>query len=177
MSAQVGAIQHQFNMISEREGADLARLSVTLLAGTSVIGRLCGGYAATKISIKTLTSFLIGVQAMGIVLLGLAESRLGLIVAVVVFGAAVGNVLMLQPLVLAEAFGVRDYSRVYGFSQLASTIGIGAGPAIVGIIRDRANYQLGYLLSAGLSVIGLILFLRAGPVEQKQPAEMGVAAA
>ena len=45
------------------------------------------------------------------------------------FGATVGNLLMLQPLLLAEAFGVREYPRIY-LSQLLSTLGVAPGPAL-----------------------------------------------
>ena len=36
------------------------------------------------------------------------------------FGFSVGNVLLLQPIILADVFGVRDYPRIFATSQLLS---------------------------------------------------------
>ena len=52
------------------------------------------------------------------------------------FGATIGNTLMLQPLLVAEAFGVRDYARLYSVNSLLSTVGVAAGPFVVGLIHD-----------------------------------------
>ena len=40
------------------------------------------------------------------------------------FGFTVGNLLMLQPLMLAQAFGVMDYPKIFSLSQAVSTLGI-----------------------------------------------------
>jgi MFS family permease len=83
----------------------------------------------------------------------------------VLFGATIGNTLMLQPLLVAEAFGVRDYARLYSVNSLLSTIGVAAGPFVVGLIHDTAGgYPAAYVVTACLSVGAMFVMWAAGPV-------------
>ncbi|MBW3575950.1 MAG: hypothetical protein KY450_14135, partial [Actinobacteria bacterium] len=85
-------------------------------------------------------------SATGLAGLAVLDDRVALLVSVAVFGLSVGNVLLLQPVVLSEVFGVRDFSRLYARSQLIGTAGIAAGPILVGVLRDVANgYGPAYL--------------------------------
>ena len=47
-----------------------------------------------------------------------------------------GN-LYVPSFLLADAFGVKDYPRIYGMGQLIMT-GVGSGPFLVGLIRDAS---------------------------------------
>jgi MFS family permease len=78
----------------------------------------------------------------------------------------VGNLLMLQPLLLAEAFGVREYAKVYSSSQLVTTLGVAGGPILLGYLDDVRNYELAYIVAAISALVGLVLFVASGPVEQ-----------
>ena len=73
---------------------------------------------------------------------------------------------MLHPLLLADAFGVREYPSIYGFSQLFMTAGVAFGPALVGLLRDGFNYGAAYSVAAATSVISATLFWFAGGIEQ-----------
>ena len=66
MAAQVGAIQHTFKMTKDRIDIDTARTALMVLSGTSVVARILGGIAATKISLTGLTAALMAVQSVGI---------------------------------------------------------------------------------------------------------------
>jgi MFS family permease len=85
--------------------------------------------------------------------------------AALFFGATVGNLLMLQPLLLAEAFGVREYPRIYSFSQLLSTLGVALGPALLGVLFDvTGGYTVPYLVAALASVVAWAAVLGSGGV-------------
>jgi predicted MFS family arabinose efflux permease len=75
---------------------------------------------------------------------------------------------MLQPLLLAEAFGVREYSKIYSFAQLVTTIGVGLGPTLLGVLRDVSGYRLSLTVAALSSVVALVLFVASGPLEQPE---------
>ena len=69
------------------------------------------------------------------------------------FGITIGNLLMLQPLLIAEAFGVRDYARIYSRSQFVSTLGVAFGPLLLGVVHDAVDgYSFPYTLAAMMSV-------------------------
>ena len=99
------------------------------------------------------------IQGFGLVAIGLAHGRVPVLGAAVLFGLMVGNVLVLHPLLLAEAFGVADYPRIYARSQLVLSLGYAFGPFLLGWLRDNAGgYRTSYLVAAGLSAVGVTMY-------------------
>jgi len=165
MMAQVGALSHQFRLVSEREDAALAAVAVAVLAGSSIVGRLLGGVALTRLPIRAFTLTFMALQVCGLSAFAAAEGAVALIAASALFGVTVGNILMLQPLLLGEAFGLRDYGRIFALSQMFGTFGVAAGPALVGIVYDWASgYGAAYLTVAAASSMAFVIFALAGPV-------------
>ena len=123
MAAQVGGIAHQFKLVATRVDTTFAALAVSALAATSIVGRLTGGWIVTMISMRGFTVAMAFLQAVSLVILGLGQTRAALLAGTLLFGVTMGNLLMLQPLLLAEAFGVRDYGRIYAISYLITTVG------------------------------------------------------
>ena len=84
--------------------------------------------------------------------------------AIVLLGITVGNILMLQPLLIAERFGVRDYPRLFSRSQFVSTIGVAGGPLLLGVLHDRAGgYATSYVVAAVCAGAGALVMWVAGP--------------
>jgi MFS family permease len=166
--AQVGAIAHLYSLASERVDVATAGVTVATLAFTSVLARLASGLVLRWMSTKTLTTVLTVAQAAALICLSLANSRLTLLASTVFFGMSVGNLLMLQPLLLAEAFGVKEYSRIYSLNQLAGTIGVAGGPYLLGFLHDQADYRLAFWVAAMANVIGFGALLLAGPTARAQ---------
>jgi MFS family permease len=161
--AQVGGISHLFSVVDERVGRSGAALAVSVLAASSMVGRLAGGWLLGRVALRPASLTWLVIQAFGLSGLALIESRAGLLVAASVFGLSVGNVLLLQPVVLADVFGVRDYPRIFATSQLVSTIGVAGGPFLLGILRDATDgYVLAFLAAAALSVTGSAVVMSAG---------------
>ena len=80
------------------------------------------------------------------------------------FGATIGNILMLQPLLVAERFGVRDYPRIFSRSQFVTMLGTASGPLLLGWLHDVAGgYRTSYLVAAGCSVTGAAVLTTGGP--------------
>lgn len=162
MGAQVGALQHVFNLTNEKVDVDTASLAVLVVSSTSVGARLAGGVAATRIPLRILTAALVVVQSAGIVAIAFADSRATILGGVVIFGLAIGNLLMLHPLLLADAFGVRQYPRIYGLGSLLMIIGVGLGPFVVGLIRDVSSYRVAFGTVAVVALVGMVVFRIAG---------------
>lgn len=165
---QVGAIAQLFNMVRERTDVATASTSLSVLALTSVAARLVGGAVVIRLPTKPFTAFLAVVQAGGLVLLALAGSSFTLIASAAVFGISIGNLLMLQPLLLAEAFGVRNYGRIYSFNQLFGTIGVAGGPFLLGVLRDAYDYQTAFYVAAVASFCGFVFMMLAGSTRKVQ---------
>lgn len=179
MGAQVGALQHIFKLTKDAIDIDAASLALIVVTSTSVVARIFGGLAASRIPLARLTAGLIVVQAVGIVVIGAARTELTILLGVVILGSAMGNLLMLHPLLLADGFGVRDYPRIYGLGSLLMIVGVGLGPFAVGLIRDLTDYRLAFIAMAAIAGVGLAIFRAAGsppPLDTEPEAELDTTA-
>ncbi len=170
LGAQVGGIAHIYRLANVRVGVETAAIAVALLAVSSLVGRLIAGWLLLWISSRGMTLLLIGWQTFTLCLLAFADSANFILVAVVLFGLNSGSMLMMQPLLLAEAFGVRNIGRIYSISQLVGVVGYALGPALVGFLYEWSSaYFVPYLAIAASSLVGLAVFSFSGPTQQ-QPA-------
>ena len=80
-------------------------LAVAVMAGASIVGRLAGGWALAYISSRYFVLALSVGQGAALILFAFAQGKVLLVVSAL-FGCTVGNLLMMQPLMLAEAFGL-----------------------------------------------------------------------
>ena len=166
MGAQVGAIQQIVKLVEERTSKGTAALATSVLSGASVVFRLIGGRIIPKFPLAKFMVFVAAVQGSAIVLIGQMDHTLPLFLAIALFGAMVGNVLMMQSLLIAQRFGVKDYARISARSGLISLSGTAIGPILIGSIRDAAgNYTVPYLVAGCLSLIGAAIFTMSGPAE------------
>ncbi len=160
MGAQVGGIAQLFKLGNER--ADAGAELVSAVAFASVVARLIGGLVASRVQLIAMTSVLAFIQGLSLIWLSQSHSKGALIVAALLFGCTIGNLLMLQPLVLADRFGVASYPQIFAFSQLVVTgFGVAGGPYLLGWLHDVSSYTASYLAAAGLSLGGSLVFFFA----------------
>jgi len=163
LGSQVGAIQQLVRLAEERTDKSTASFATLFLAGTSVVARLVGGRVVARLPMAGFTVALAGVQSVAMVAIAFSESRVALFAAIVVFGATVGNILMLQPLLIAERFGVFDYPRIFSRSQFIMMLGTALGPLVLGWLHDNAGgYRTSYLVAAGCSIAGAAVLASGG---------------
>jgi len=164
MGAQVGAIAHIYRLAKTGGDAHFAALAVALLAGASVCGRLAGGSILLKVPARAFTFVLFAQQAAALAVLAVAGGKGTLLIGIVMFGLAMGNILMMQPLLLAEAFGTQSFGRIYAVSNLISVPGVAGGPALLGVaFAATGGYAVPYLAAAAASLLGIAILLAAGP--------------
>ena len=166
MGSQVGAIQQIVKLVEERTSAGTAALATSVLSGASVVFRLVGGRIIPKFPLAKFMVFIAVMQGVAIILIGQMESTIPLMLAIGLFGAMVGNVLMMQSLLIAQRFGVKDYPRISARSGLVSLSGTAIGPILIGTIRDSSGgYTVPYLVAGCISLIGALIFTTSGPAE------------
>ncbi len=170
LMAQVGAITHQFRLVSGHEpGA--AGLAVSVLAASSVVGRLASGAMLERIPYRGFTLILLVLQGLTLLVMGSSTGAAGLLLASSAFGLTVGSFLMMQPLLIAEAFGAGSYARIYSVSTLFASIGVALGPFLVGLAHDVAGgYRNAYALAAVMSWLGCAALWSAGREFVRRPA-------
>jgi MFS family permease len=166
MGSQVGAIQQIVKLVEERTSPGTAALATSVLSGASVVFRLVGGRIIPKFPLAKFMVFIAVMQGAAIILIGQMESTIPLMLAIGLFGAMVGNVLMMQSLLIAQRFGVKDYPRISARSGLVSLTGTAIGPILIGTIRDSSGgYTVPYLVAGCISLIGALIFTTSGPAE------------
>lgn len=161
LGMQTGGIAQLAKLGAERITPEVGTTLVSAVAVTSVIARFAGGAAAARADLLRLTIGLGGLQVIALVVLGLSMTTPWLIAGAIAFGATVGNILMLQPLVIASVTPVDDYPRVFSTNQLFVAVGQASGPALLGVLHDSADYRVAYLGGAAASVGGLALVIVA----------------
>ena len=163
MAAQVGGIAHLFNHVATVTDHIVGSTAVSLLALMSIFGRLLGGFLlAAGFPIRILTGVSLAIQGLGLGVLGYAQTPVTSLLGTAVFGLSVGNLLMLQPLLLVQAFGVQHYPRLFAVSHACSTIGVAGGPLAMGIIHDASSYAGSFGTAAIASAVALAVFIAAG---------------
>jgi len=164
LGSQVGGIQQLVKLVEDRTDPSTAQFAITVLAATSVVARLIGGRVVQIVPMMRFTVMLVALQCLALVLLGFAESTWLIFTAIVLFGMTIGNILMLQPLLIAERFGVRDYPRIFSRSQLVAIVGTAGGPLLIGWLYDAAgSYRMPYTVAAVCSLVGVVILSVAGP--------------
>jgi len=164
LGSQVGGIQQLVKLVEERTDAATARFAITAVAATSVVARLIGGRVVRHVPMTVFTVVVAAVQALALFLLAFAHSTVSIFLAIVLFGLTIGNLLMLQPLLIAERFGVLAYPRIFGRSQFVAVLGVAGGPLLLGWLYDLSgSYRVPYLAAAGCCVVGAVVIAMAGP--------------
>ena len=166
MAAQVGGIAHQYGLARELLTEAETAIAVAILPVFSIIGRLIGGWIVDRMSIRKFAISMMILQAASLSLLAGGFSVFTLCLGLAAFGASVGNLLMLQPLLIADAFGVKDYARIFSVSNLMSSWGTAMGPGVLGFVYATSGslYQLPYFVAAGAGALGIVLFLMGGKI-------------
>ena len=168
LGAQVGAIQQLVKLMEERTDRSGAALATLFLAGTSVVARLVGGRVASRLPMIPLAIGLVLGQMVAMVLIAVLDPKWALFAAIIVFGATIGNILMLQPLIVADRFGVLDYPRIFSRAQLVAVVGTAGGPLLLGWLHDNAGgYTISYLAAAAASVLAAAFLAMAGAGERR----------
>jgi MFS family permease len=167
LGAQVGGIAHIYRLASLRADAETAAFAVAVLATASLIGRLLAGWLLASVPSRAMTQALIAIQTVGLVLLAFVAGKWLILICAALFGLTAGSMLMMQPLLLAEAFGIREYGRIYSVSLLAGVVGYAIAPTIMGFLFDATGgYTAPYLAVAGLSLVGMGILSLSGPARR-----------
>ena len=164
LGSQVGGIQQLVKLVEERTDPATARFALTALAATSVVARLVGGRAVQLMPMMRFTVVIAALQSFALLGLAFFQTTLLIFAAIVLFGLTIGNLLMMQPLLIAERFGVRDYPRIYSRSQFVGILGVAGGPLLLGWLYDvSGSYRVPYIAAAACCTIGVAILAVAGP--------------
>lgn len=163
MGAQVGAVQQMVKLVEERTDKGTATAATIVLASMSILGRFAGGRLIPLTSMIRFTIGVAVVQAVALATLSFMESPLPILLSIGLFGATIGNMLMMNSLLIADRFGVRDFPRISARVGLIAFSGTAGGPLLLGWLHDVAGgYRASYLAASGCSLVAVVIFAMAG---------------
>ena len=161
--AQVGGVQQLVKMVEERTDRATATLGTVVLSTFAIIARFAVSRAIAQLDMTRFTVLVAVVQAVSLAIIGVMNTSVGLLVGIALFGCTIGNMLMMQSLLVAQRFGVLDYPRIAARQGLISFTGTAAGPLLLGVLHDFAGgYRASYLAAGACSLTGALLFSFAG---------------
>ena len=161
--AQVGGVQPLVKMVEERTDRTPATLGTVVLSLFSIIARFTASRAIKSLDMARFTVLIAVTQGASLALIGLMNSSVGLLIGIALFGCTIGNMLMMQSLLIAQRFGVLDYPRIAARQGLISFTGTAGGPLLLGALHDFAGgYRSSYLAAGACSLVGALLFSLAG---------------
>jgi len=167
--AQTGYVVHQVTFLEDRLGSRSAAaftLSVTALG--SIIARLAVGVFADDVDRRLLTVILFVVQGTCILLIIHTENVAATWALTLVFGLTIGNIYMMQSLLVGEIFGMVSFGAIFGLISLAGQVGSGLGPIGVGVVHDATD---GY--GVPFTITALLTYAAAGAVLFAKPETTG----
>ncbi len=166
LAAQTGFLIHQLSFLEDRLGSrQTASFTLTVTAFGSVVARLVVGQVADRISKRHLSVVLFLVQAAAVVGVVLINTTITTWVFVLIIGFTIGNVYMMQTLLVSELYGMVSFATVMGLIGLATQTGSGVGPFVVGWLEhSTGSYRIPFLVTAAVTTVAAIIVAGARPV-------------
>jgi MFS family permease len=140
---------------------------LALRGAIGIFGSYTLGAVADRIGNKQI--YIIGFIVMSAALfwLSFAGEEWMLYLFVVVFGFVIGGMATSESPLTAWLFGLGSHGLIYGVVHVGFTVGAAAGPFVAGYIFDvTGSYQMAFLISAAVGVVGLVLTVILRPVKK-----------
>lgn len=170
--AQTGYIIHQVTFLEEKLGSRAAAVStISVTAFGSIVARLAVGIFADSLDRRFLSAILFVVQGSCVLLLIHTDGTAAIWALTLVFGFTIGNVYMMQSLLVGEIFGMVSFGTVFGLISFAGQTGSGIGPIGIGWLHDvSGGYSVPFTVVALMTYVAAVVVLFARP--QGEPAAL-----
>jgi MFS family permease len=132
-----------------------ATIVVSIVLGLAAVGKAAMGALGDRIGGKNALGlgFLI-IATSVIVLLGARQTGM-IVLWLALAGIAGASPVALVPLVLTETLGLKRFGTLFGWMNLVITLGLFAGPLMVGLIADMSGgYTTAFELCSVIALVG-----------------------
>jgi MFS family permease len=137
---------------------------VSLTAGASIIGRLWLGTFVDRCDKRHVIMVCFLIQCIAVLTLAHYHQVVILYLGTLAFGLTMGNIIMMQSLIIGECFGLVSFATVSGLAGVFTLSGAAFGPGIAGLIFDATrSYQIAFTMFAGMSATAILVIYFAKP--------------
>ena len=159
IGAVAGTIQNLklFFSIDLKYTQAIAANVLSIVLGSSILGRLLMGWLADRWQKKNVMILIYSLVALSIPLLYFASTPGVIYVFAFVFGVALGGDYMIIPLMAAELFGLKVMGRIMGLVITADGVAEALAPMLAAWLRDKSgSYTNGFAALIILAIVGTI---------------------
>ncbi len=141
-----------------------AALALSVRGGAGILGRLGVGFLIDRFSPQSIQTIILVLAALGTLVLAFAASPPAALAGAALLGIGLGSEADVLPYLLANYFGRKHFSVLYGLTWTAYAVGGATGPMFVGHLFDRAvayrSHSVATLAVVAFAAAGVSLLLR-----------------
>ncbi len=168
--AQMGVLQHQVPIIVDKGLSQAtAAAALGLIAGIGGLGKISFGRVSEVLPFQWAIVLCFGLQALAVFMLLHFQSVVVIWIYVMVFGFAMGGLVVLMPLTVGQFFGIGGFGLILGSIWMVQALGGALGTFSAGLIYDIfGDYQLAlyFFIVAYITAI-IAIFLAGKPYPSK----------
>ena len=135
---------------------------ITVQTAVAIVFQFFGGWLGDRIPKNVALFIFTGIQGLGVVFLTLGPEIIYFYAFAVLFGIGFGGRTPLTTAIRGDYFGRASFGKILGISTVPMNILLLIAAPMAGFMRDElGDYNLAFLLLAGLNLLGAVLFLIA----------------
>jgi sugar phosphate permease len=173
--AQMGVLQHQVPIIAAKGISQAtAATALGLIAGIGGLGKVSFGRISEMLPFQWAVVICFGLQALAVFMLLYFQAIAVVWIYVVIFGFAMGGLVVLMPLTVGHFFGLGGFGLILGSIWMVQALGGALGTYSAGLIYDAfGDYQFAFYVFIAAYIIAIIAIFMAGKPDplKGQPTE------
>ena len=119
--------------------------------------RLAFGPAARRTAPANLATVILGIPAVGVVVLAFSGGNWAAWIAVALLGVAQGTATLLRPMLLSRLTGPHGYGRLAATSAATTTVARATAPLVLAAIAAATGYGIGLAVFALASIVAALM--------------------
>ena len=156
LATQTAVLIHQLSFLAQDDklgSGGAAALAVTTTTIGSIVARLIVGMFADAWDKRRLTMLLFVVQGLAVFAYTFVGDPVTIYAVALTFGFTIGNVYMMQSLLVGEIFGMVSFATIMGVVTLSGQGGSAVGLVFMGWLHDRSGgYDAPFIVLAAVNL-------------------------
>jgi MFS family permease len=172
------------HLIPMLSAGGVTRTTAVVIGGSyglwMILGQIVSGAAMDRFAARWVSALCLAMMAVSLALLMLPPRPVALpIVAVALFGIAMGGMAPTFPYLTSRYFGLRSFGRLFGIIASLSGLGFATGPLLAGYVYDVSASYVPFLAAAipALLVSALLIISMGRYPDDAEPASSSAARA
>jgi MFS family permease len=143
-------------------GVQTAGWIIMVQTAVAIVFQFFGGWLGDRIPKNVALFIFTTLQGLGVIFLTLGPELINFYAFAVLFGIGFGGRTPLTTAIRGDYFGRASFGKILGISTVPMNVLLLVAAPMAGLMRDElGNYDMAFLVLAGLNIAGALLFLIA----------------